>query len=1087
MLSQAERDVDALKGHVEEVQVHAKSKQSEARAHQEMIILKEELGSRKNEVQEMRKRLEATESKIAENEKLKADIDDMEADLREKDRLMDEKDDEVDGLKAQARENLERLEDELDEAKRQIEELEEQKESAAANAGELREAQQALRDSQEAMNKMEADLTELREEMANKSINTKGLSRQIEEKANRLQDDLTALRQQHVDLKESFDDKVRENRRLREEVHNREQEADVQGQRLNDQNELLRNENGALKRKIESLTDQLQAIQEEIKAKSEAKDLLHSRHDALTSESQQLQTDLRRAQATIKDLQREIEEERRRSLDNERLLRSEAQIGNNQLDEVISRLRRELADKESHAAAEKDRWENQRRGLESQKKKAEEQATGLQRTISKLRETEGTLSDRELHLQKALDSEKQRHLNEEAVLEGRVKDLDTNLGEKRQVADELRVEVSRVKEELRMSQKTQTISEAKAQALEDEIEVLQIGFEEEAEKAQAELAAFQAKTSALQSELDSTREQSKESQGSSDHKSEIESLRSRLDEAENQLAKSFEEKQSLQDRSADHSAELHRLQTLISEVEAERDEFHSQIQQMQCQIDDTFKVDQDKLHLRTSKLRLENEVSRLRRDHKSLTEKAEFLQQLVEEEGKKAIAGEAKLVEEIQILQQRLNSTTKANDELSSDTGAKTSRLEARIVELEGHLALMDDNRDGVNDNSVLRKDLSVARQKELQYLQREAAQRDVVKDLKQQVERLERKAHESELARMAEKSPKSVDGSARKEEIQELRRQLTDGQKHLRDARVQSRDNLQAVQKQLRDSQAQVDNLEQSREQLQADLASAHQLQESLQSKIAASTATVARLRNRITSREQDLQTKRRGNAEDDTIAEERRDLHELLKDAKLEAEDLQLQLSSKETAVVNLTAREKELRSHLKRTREARATQEKTASALRVDLDRLQERHERTLERLDQQQRQWEEERRAIVSSVRFPHNSISELHEGETSTKKELEKRHTHELRGLAKQIQWMKVKCHREEEFRAGLAYEKKFLLMQIGMFEAWYADLIPFVLTIMISSEYLRWPSLTVTSQTVMRPIWKFSPKWASTRPTIRTY
>lgn len=49
---------------------------------------------------------------------------------------------------------------------------------------------------------------------------------------------------------------------------------------------------------------------------------------------------------------------------------------------------------------------------------------------------------------------------------------------------------------------------------------------------------------------------------------------------------------------------------------------------------------------------------------------------------------------------------------------------------------------------------------------------------------------------------------------------------------------------------------------------------------------------------------------------------------------------------------------------------------------------------------------------------------------------DKRHQAELRGLVKQIQFMRSKVEREERFRRGMAFEKRFLLMQIECFREW---------------------------------------------------
>lgn len=50
---------------------------------------------------------------------------------------------------------------------------------------------------------------------------------------------------------------------------------------------------------------------------------------------------------------------------------------------------------------------------------------------------------------------------------------------------------------------------------------------------------------------------------------------------------------------------------------------------------------------------------------------------------------------------------------------------------------------------------------------------------------------------------------------------------------------------------------------------------------------------------------------------------------------------------------------------------------------------------------------------------------------------EKRHAGELRGLAKQIQYLKAKCVREEGLREALAYSKQYFLMQIELYNEWY--------------------------------------------------
>ena len=197
--------------------------------------------------------------------------------------------------------------------------------------------------------------------------------------------------------------------------------------------------------------------------------------------------------------------------------------------------------------------------------------------------------------------------------------------------------------------------------------------------------------------------------------------------------------------------------------------------------------------------------------------------------------------------------------------------------------------------------------------------------------------------------------------------------------------------------------------------------------------------------------------------IAEERKHLHELLKDSKVDAEELQLQVSDREARIESASIREKDLRSQLQRVRDDRTHQTKKCSVLVTELEVLQRRYEDAVDSRARQHQEWEEERKAIVSRVRFPNMSVSSIHagHGESTELKQLEleiqekeRRHQGELRGLAKQIQWMRARCTREEGFRAGLTYEKKFLMLQIEMFNAWYV----------FNREFVPWGTLTIDQQ-----------------------
>ena len=875
--------------------------------------------------------------------------------------------------------------------------------------------------------------------MSNKSFTTKGLSRQLEDKANKVQDDLNDLREKHVDLEERFNDKSREVKKIQEQLQDAEQEADVQVQRMRDQHELLQHDHETVGRKCESLTKQVQQATRDLETKSEEKDLLHSRHDALTAESRTLQKDLSRTQSKVQELAGNLQEERQHAENNDRQLRVEAKAEIDRLSEGIDRLQRELEDTESKYATDQDHWESQRRDLQSQKEKALEQAKGLQRTISKLQETEGTLSSRELKLKEALESEKQRHQSEEAVLERQVKDLNADIDEKRRALDDVRTDLSQTREDLRNSQREHVGLEEKAQALEDEVEVLQSSLDEEADKARDEIEAIEQDAEVLRSELADAKERLSNAQDRAAGQELQEKFSNSLQSAEEQLRQVRSEKQSLQDKLAKHNLDMYALQASSAETAAERDELKSQIRNMQDQVDETYKLDQEKLDLRTSKLRLETDVGRLREERKGLMEKNAAVERQLNDEINRASSEDARLSEEIVDLNRKLTDDSGSrNRELTAEK-EKAQHLGLRVEELES-LLKQDQNGEAAAELSMVQKDLSQVRKKEAEYLQHEIARKEVMRDLKQKVSRLERHSHDLEIARLTVDSPKSsVGGSARKSEIVEMQRQLTDTHQQLREARAKSKDDLKGLQRRLAESerlvQINLDNHEQQREQLEAELSATRNEQESLLNKNNTATQTITRLRTRISSLEKDIHTHRQASTAENTIAEERKDLHDMLKDAKLTAEDLQVQVTARESQLTASSTREKDLRAQLKRVRKERTLQTQKSTALTTELDSLQTRYERAVDNLSRQQRNWEDERKAMASKVRFANTSMSELHQDQNQNM-DLVKKHASELRGLAKQIQWLRAKYAREQGFRSGLVYEKKFLLMQIEMFEAW---------------------------------------------------
>ena len=163
-LIQAERDIEAYRRHLEEVQTKAKRQHADEHLRQELEDLKKVLTIKEEEVQHLHQKVEEAEGENESFPKLKGDIEDLDAELREKDRLLEEWEDRVDRVKAQAKKDSDELDEvyaELEDEKRRVELLENAQNSAAEQTEKLQETQEQLQDALIAQRKAERDLEEV--------------------------------------------------------------------------------------------------------------------------------------------------------------------------------------------------------------------------------------------------------------------------------------------------------------------------------------------------------------------------------------------------------------------------------------------------------------------------------------------------------------------------------------------------------------------------------------------------------------------------------------------------------------------------------------------------------------------------------------------------------------------------------------------------------------------------------------------------------------------------------------------------------------------------------------------------------------
>lgn len=204
--------------------------------------------------------------------------------------------------------------------------------------------------------------------------------------------------------------------------------------------------------------------------------------------------------------------------------------------------------------------------------------------------------------------------------------------------------------------------------------------------------------------------------------------------------------------------------------------------------------------------------------------------------------------------------------------------------------------------------------------------------------------------------------------------------EKTTRDLRAQlqtiQRENDRRLQAQIADYERDIRNLEQ-------DLEDAHAKHHTLSSKLESAESYIAKYKSRIAALDTELaQARSPGSLANSTgrnsvrdTERERKDLQSKLNDAKARMEDLDAQLLDSNTRLQSASHREDQLRTQLRAAREERTN----------------------------------------------PHGSET------TPELKSLEKKHALELRGLARQIEYLTSRCRREEAFRADLAFAKRYFL------------------------------------------------------------
>lgn len=945
-IAQAEKDAEQYRKQLEDFRERVRQKKVDETIRVELATMKSQLLQKDEELEAFHDKYERVRStKDEESERLRDEVADLQADLRERDRQLEDREDEIDALKANANKgsnSAAELEEELESAREEIETLKRDLEEAMSAKREAKELQESADDRKR---KAEQELYDLQDEVANKSILPHGLSKQLEERAAKFEDDYHELQERFKSLQQSLEEKSQNERSLQERLRHVEKEGSSDARHLQQELEAAQQRSETFERKYNNMAKQVEVINKELIIKTDEKDLLQSRHDALTIESAQLQNDLSRARKSVADLESSVEQERQRAAQNDNQLRLQHRNELDQLTDQIDTLHREASTRDEQHATEVENWTSERRIIESAKEKAEEKANGLQRTVDKLNDAQGTLSGKEMRMQQALESEKQRHSQEEKVLTRQIDDLNQDLLAKRTAAEEHRAELSNAREELRISLREQALLKEKVTELEDEIEVLQADIEQEHDLAQQ---IHQKSSSA----------------------------------SDAQFVKLKKDKTDLQEELVGVRLQLETSKRTLLSLETERDELEARLSKPQLTQEDTFDMQQDKREFRREKQRLEKELESVRKERDSLMQTNKDLEDELDAEIDRGNAEENKLNVELDKLRNKQLTVSESSSKELTSAKNKIHRLESRIRDLEDMLESQSRNvsSPGV-DVSALRNDLVEARKSETAAAKREADIKSSNRDLKMKVNDLERQLHEARLSELKARSPASSVSSGGIREVNELRQEVFDARAQLkifqdenqvlkRSARRQSQDETQQAvfEAKLSSKDDEIDNLA-------VKLDDQNQL-------IGTLRKDLVRVR---TERDEARQTSRQSRARDESI------------DLRSEINRLRAERDDARNTTVQIAGRSKEvlaIKSELVRLRGERGKANLRADAIEKDLEVVQSRYEAMLERL-----------------TCGPPKSAS-------TTEKE--------LRGLMKEVLWLKAKLRREQRLRKDLAWTKTYL-------------------------------------------------------------
>ncbi|KAJ5130597.1 uncharacterized protein N7515_006636 [Penicillium bovifimosum] len=845
-----------------------------------------------------------------------------------------------------------------------------------------------------------------------------------------------------------------------------------------------------VQREMDMMREELESRDEQLR---EARDELRHVKDNQSQETEKLHDDIADLEASVREKDRLLEErdeelEQLRRNTEEAGAASELQLELDRAREQMRELQdsldqaksdiRESEKAERQAITEKDRAEEDLRELQDEMSNKSFTTKGLSRQMEertgKLEEELRDLQQENNHLRKELETKttlatrlEERYSTMQHGLEDNAQHLVKDLDKARRDLDEARQDLKRTSTQLQEAL-------GDVQRVTDEKELLQTrhraltdesgGLQTDLDRAQSRIRELQkavqvatshaqdeghnlrwqhkAEVERLQEEIENQQNEIEEKEGrfaldQSRWESSVRALQSEKAWAEGQVAELKRTIDTLQEAGQSYSGKESRLQeALDSEKKRHTQEtsmLNRQIQDLKDDLDKTRRNLDGKMD---ELLAAKQDARASRREEQALAEKVRALEDEV------TVLQES-LAEEQELAKRRQNGASDINknlEELIADRNAlrdKLANAHVELYDLRTSLQETEAERDdlqaqlerfqGADDTTRFDRDKLELRKTVTRLETELKVLRGTKATLEEQlISESERSAAEegrlsAEIERLQDKllagsSNRDRELTSAKTKVQRLERRVQELEavleqqplveneqsghgdlsllrQSLEEARKREKILLQREHKQKSSAQtykSRVEELEKDLHDAMMNKYESHSLQNSPSNKL---HEELRSLRKQVADAHRSLQKVNTKNRELERAAmkeEDQKDFHELLRSSTLEAESLALKLSERE-------GRLNELKTHMRRIREERDAYKREAEAATKNIDLLQRRHDEILEK-----------------------NSLSK------STNKT---KHDKEIRGLGKEIIWLRARLQREEKFRRDLAWSKG--LMELG--------------------------------------------------------